>query len=114
MYYDVLSVKYMGKIARLSFLSFGTAEKLSKVVDRIYLNNPKEVLCELTPKVQSKLKDPGESRVMVVCPPEANKSFYVRHPASNKRIDLDELITWDGCAIVKKILIALVKGEFNI
>jgi pilus assembly protein CpaF len=114
MYYDVLSAKYMGKTARFSFLSFGTAESLSRVVDRIYLNNPKDVLCELTPKVQSKLKDPGESRVMVFCPPEANKSFYVRHPASNKRLTLDELIRWRGAEIVKRILITLVKGEFNI
>lgn len=114
MYYDVLSVKYSGKLARMSFMSFGTPETLSRVVDQIYLNNPKDVLCELTPKVQSKLKDPGESRIMVVCPPEANKSFYVRHPASNKRLSLDVLITWKGCEIVKKLLIDLVLGEFNL
>lgn len=112
--YDVLYVKLGGKLMRMSFLSFGKEEKLIRVVQALSANTSKAALSKVTPRVQAKLKDEGESRVMCIRPDEASWSFWVRHPAPAEASDIHKLIIHNMCEIPIRLIEALVKGQFNI
>ncbi len=112
--YDVLYVKLGGKLMRMSFLSFRTEENLIRVVQNICTNTAKAALSRVNPRVQAKLKDVGESRVISVCPDEAAWSFWVRHPASAEARDIHYLITHKNNEYPIRLIEAVVRGQFNV
>ncbi len=111
--YDVLYVKLGGKLMRMSFLSFRNEENLIRVVQSICTNTSKAALSKVNPRVQAKLRDVGESRVVSVRPDEAAWSFWVRHPASAEASVIQSLIIHQNCEYPIKLIEAIVRGQFN-
>lgn len=109
---DVVFVVLDGKLFRMKFLSFGSVERLSRVVKNIVRCNAKEVLSVKNPVVCGTLAD--NSRVVAARPPVSDGwSFYVRKFAGTRAKDLPQLIIHDNAEPVIALLRMIPGAELN-
>ncbi len=110
--YDVFYVVYKGRAIRMSFLSFGTAKTLERIVKNIYRYNTRVALSQRDPVIQSSLKN--GTRIKVARPPVSDGwAFYARKFSSSNAKEIETLFNDPGSELLIKMLIALTQCEFS-
>lgn len=109
---DVVFTVIEGRLYRMKFLSFGSVERLSRVVKNISRCNSKNVLSVRTPVLTGTLAD--NSRVVAARPPVSDGwAFYVRKFSSARAKDLPKLLIHDNAEPVIAFLRMIPKAELN-
>lgn len=111
--YQSIWIMIGGVKTRMSCLSFGSQEELTRVVDNIYKYGANSVLSRKNGKVVSSMKN--GSRIVAMRPPFANTyAFLARKFDSTPSVRPDELIVGNNAEIALTLIKWLIKGQRNI